>query len=52
MAADVVGRWAHGDEAAAAALVDARDLDPDPMVRKKASWYAPGGPIYRRTASG
>jgi HEAT repeat protein len=52
MAAEVIGRWAHGDEAAAAALVDARDLDPDPMVRKKASWYAPGGPIYRRTASG
>jgi hypothetical protein len=23
--------------------------DPSPAVRKKASWYAPGGPIYRRT---
>jgi HEAT repeat protein len=52
MAAEVVGRWAHGDEVAAAALVEARDLDPEPMVRKKAGWYAPGGTIYRRTAPG
>lgn len=48
----MVGRWVHGDEAAAAALAEARDLDPAPMVRKKAGWYAPGGTIYRRTASG
>jgi hypothetical protein len=52
MAAEVVGRWVHGDEVAAAALVEARDLDREPMVRKKAGWYAPGGPIYQRTASG
>jgi len=52
IAAGVVGRCAHSDAAAATALVEARDLDPEPMVRKKAGWYAPGGPIYRRTASG
>jgi HEAT repeats len=49
IAAEVVGRWAHDDELAATALADARDHDPDPAVRKKASWYAPGGTIYRRT---
>jgi hypothetical protein len=43
MAAEV-GRWVHGDEVAAAALVEARDLDREPMVRKKAGWYAPGDP--------
>jgi hypothetical protein len=26
--------------------------DPSPAVRKKASWYAPGGPIFRRTQPG
>ncbi|MEU7692753.1 HEAT repeat domain-containing protein [Microbispora hainanensis] len=24
--------------------------DPSSAVRKKAGWYAPGGPIHRRTA--
>ncbi|HEY7072854.1 MAG TPA: HEAT repeat domain-containing protein [Acidimicrobiales bacterium] len=52
MAVAVVGRWVHSDETAAAALVEARDLDPEPLVRKSAGWYCPGGPIHRRTAPG
>lgn len=50
IAAEVVGRWVHEDEAAATALIEARDLDPEPTVRKKAGWYAPGGSIHRKTA--
>jgi HEAT repeat protein len=49
-AVEVVGRFAHGDGDAAAALIAARDADASPTVRKKAGWYAPGGPIYLRTA--
>jgi HEAT repeat protein len=48
-AVELVGRFAHGDPAASAALTRARDTDPSPAVRKKAGWYAPGGTIYRRT---
>ena len=49
-AVPVVGRWAHSDQSATAALIEARDLDPEPLVRKSAGWYCPDGPIYRRTA--
>jgi HEAT repeat protein len=49
-AAEVVGRYAHDDPGAATALIAARDGDASPTVRKKAGWYAPGGPIYLRTA--
>jgi len=49
-AVEVVGRWVHGDAAVAAALVEANEADPEPLVRKKAGWYAPGGAVYRRTA--
>jgi hypothetical protein len=49
MAVEVVGRWVHTDQEATAALIDALHADPDPTVRKKAGWYAPGGPIYLRT---
>jgi HEAT repeat protein len=48
-AAEVVARWVHADPDAEAALITARDRDPDPSVRKKAGWYAPGGPIHRKT---
>lgn len=48
-AAEVVGRWVHTDTDAAAALVEASRSDPDPTVRKKAAWYAPGGTIHRKT---
>jgi HEAT repeat protein len=49
-AAELVGRWTHANSDAAAALTHARDNDPSPAVRKKAGWYAPGGPIHRRTS--
>jgi HEAT repeat protein len=49
-AAELVGRWVHTHPDAADALTHTRDTDPSPAVRKKAGWYAPGGPIHRRTA--
>jgi hypothetical protein len=49
MAVEVVGRWVHTDSGAERALVDAQRDDASPAVRKKAGWYAPGGPIFRRT---
>ncbi|GLX03834.1 hypothetical protein Misp03_07610 [Microbispora sp. NBRC 16548] len=50
MAAELVGLWVHDHPDALAALIRSRDDDPSPAVRKKAGWYAPGGPIHRRTA--
>ena len=50
MACEVVGRWVHTSPSAEAALVAARDTDPEASVRKKAGWFAPGGAIYRKTA--
>ena len=38
----------HKREDVRRALEHARDHDPDRMVRKKAGWAAPGGPIFRR----
>ena len=49
-AVGVVGLSVHTRPAAEAALASASQNDPSPMVRKKAKWYLPGGPIYRRTA--
>lgn len=49
MAVEVVGGFVHTDSEAAAALVRAHESDPEPSVRKKAGWYAPGGTIYRKT---
>lgn len=49
MAVELVGRFAHSSAGAEAALVQAREADPSPAVRKKAGWYAPGGTVYRRT---
>ncbi|MFD5463394.1 HEAT repeat domain-containing protein [Kitasatospora sp. NPDC127059] len=49
-AAELVGKFAHTDARAAAALQASQAQDPSPAVRKKAGWYAPGGPIHRRTA--
>ena len=49
-AAELVGLWVHSAPEAVAALVRARDEDPSPAVRKKAGWFAPGGPIHCRTA--
>ncbi|MEU9170592.1 HEAT repeat domain-containing protein [Streptomyces sp. NPDC048420] len=49
-AAELVGKFAHTDGRAVAALEASRAGDPSPAVRKKAGWYAPGGSIHRRTA--
>lgn len=49
LSAEVVGRFVHTDPAAEVALVRARQTDPEPSVRKKAGWYAPGGTIFRKT---
>jgi HEAT repeat protein len=49
-AAELVGRWAHTHPAARDAVIHAATRDLSPAVRKKASWYAPGGPIYRRAS--
>ncbi|MET8634761.1 HEAT repeat domain-containing protein [Streptomyces sp. NPDC004096] len=48
-AAELVGKFAHSDARAAAALQRSRAADPDPAVRKKAGWFAPGGTIHERT---
>jgi HEAT repeat protein len=48
-AIEAVGRSVHEDEAARAAIERAATGDASPAVRKKARWYAPGGPVYRRT---
>ncbi|MEZ4733629.1 MAG: HEAT repeat domain-containing protein [Caldilineaceae bacterium] len=50
MAVEVVGQYVHTNPVAERALVDAHSYDGSPAVRKKAGWYAPGGPIHRRTA--
>jgi hypothetical protein len=50
MAIEVVGRSVHTHPEAALALLNAKRSDLSATVRKKAGWYAPGGPIYQRTA--
>jgi HEAT repeat protein len=49
MAIEVVGRFVHERGEAQAALEATIAGDPSPAVRKKARWYAPGGPIFDRT---
>jgi HEAT repeat protein len=49
MAVELVGLWVHSHPAACSAIERAAVADPVASVRKKASWYAPGGTIYRRT---
>lgn len=48
MAVELVGKFACSDARAAAALRESQANDPSPAVRKKAGWYAPGGPIHAR----
>jgi HEAT repeat protein len=50
MAAALVGGAVHRRPDVIPALEQARDRDPHPVVRKIASWYTPGGPIYQRLA--
>jgi HEAT repeat protein len=49
MAVELVGQWVHGHPAACSAIERAAVGDPASAVRKKASCYAPGGAVYRRT---
>lgn len=49
MAIEVVGHFVHTNALAAGAISAAHQRDENPTVRKKAGWYAPGGPIHRRT---
>ncbi|MFE7594893.1 HEAT repeat domain-containing protein [Kitasatospora sp. NPDC057512] len=50
MAAELVGKFAHTDARAVAALRTSSVQDPSPAVRKKAGWFIPGGAVYERTA--
>jgi hypothetical protein len=47
-AAHALGPAVHRHHEALDAVVAAHDADPDPLVRKVAGWYCPGGPIYER----
>lgn len=49
IAVELVGLWVHSHPAACSAIERAAAADPAASVRKKATWYAPGGTIYRRT---
>jgi HEAT repeats len=49
-ATGLVARWVHTNPDAEAALLRAKKSDASPAVRKRASWFAPGGTIHRRTA--
>ena len=49
MAAELVGKFAHFDARAVAALRASHANDPSRAVRKKAGWFTPGGTIYERT---
>lgn len=49
MFVEVVGRWVHTHPEAEIALLNTKRSDPSATVRKKAGWYAPGGPINQRT---
>lgn len=51
MALEAVGRAVHDQAAARLALMAAIERDPSPAVRKKARWYAPGGPLHRRSSA-
>ena len=46
----VVGLSVHTRPEAVEALQKTHREDPSPAVRKKSTWYLPGGPIWRRTA--
>lgn len=49
MAVEVVGLSVHTRPEAEAGLRRTIARDPSPAVRKKARWFAPGGPIHTRT---
>lgn len=45
---EALGPAVHRRPEALDALIASHDSDPDPLVRKVAGWYCPGGPIYER----
>jgi HEAT repeat protein len=47
-AVEALGPGVHRSEKALRAIVTAHDTDVDPLVRKVAGWYSPGGPIFER----
>jgi HEAT repeat protein len=47
-AVEALGPAVHRSEEALRAVVAAHGADPDPLVRKVAGWYCPGGPISER----
>ncbi|MEV6508727.1 HEAT repeat domain-containing protein [Streptomyces sp. NPDC051642] len=49
-AVELVGLWVHSRPDALAALDRTHADDPSPLLREKAGWYTPGGPVHRRTA--
>jgi HEAT repeat protein len=48
VAANALGPAVHRHHEALEAVIAAHDADADPLVRKVAGWYWPGGPIYER----
>jgi HEAT repeat protein len=48
MAVGLLGPAVHRSDAACEALRRAHTDDPNPVVRKIAGWYVPGGPRYQR----
>jgi HEAT repeat protein len=48
MAVGLLGPSVHRNDAAREALCRAHAEDPNPVVRKVAGWYVPGGPRYAR----
>ncbi len=48
MAAGLVGPSVHRRAEVLRALLQAREADADPTVRKVAGWFTPGGPRYRK----
>lgn len=49
IALEVLARWVHDDARARAAIERAAAVDASPAVRKKATWYLPGGRHFERT---
>ncbi len=49
-AVEALGPAVHRSDRARDALTAASEADSDPLVRKVASWYCPGGPIHSRLA--
>jgi HEAT repeat protein len=49
-AAGMLGPAVHRRDDVVRALIEAKEADADPVVRKVAGWWVPGGPRFVRTA--